>query len=69
MIKVVSIAKISSEIYKRYSSYPQKHIPAKYLKNLSMKIIFLGKNFIRSLIFFPKGFLESIGVSEEINLR
>ena len=59
IIKTVSRAKISSpEINKGYSSYPQKHILAKYL-------IFLGKDFVRSLIFYSK----SIGVSEEINLR
>ena len=41
-------------IYKGYLSYTQKYIPAKYLKNLSMKIIVLGKDFIRSLIFYSK---------------
>ena len=36
----------SLETYQGYSSHLQKHIPAKYLKNLSMKFIFLGKDFI-----------------------
>ena len=55
IIKTVSTTKKRSpEIYKGYSSYPQKHIPAKYLKNLSMKLFFLGKDFIRSLIFYSK---------------
>ena len=53
---MASTAKINStEIYKGYSSPSQKHIPAKYLKSLSMKIIFIGKGFIRSLIFYSKG--------------
>ena len=54
---MVSTAKRSSPgIHKSYSFYSQKHIPAEYLKNLSMKII-------------PNGFLESIAVSEEIDLK
>ena len=71
IITTLSTAKISSpEIYKGYLSNPQKHIPAKYLKKISVKIIFLGTDFIRSLHFFiPNGFLDSIGVSKEIILR
>ena len=46
-MKTVSITKITfPETYQGYSSHLQKHIPAKYLKNLSMKFIFLGKGFI-----------------------
>ena len=39
-------------MYKGYSSHPQKHIPGKYLKNVSMKTVFLGKDFIRSFFLF-----------------
>ena len=58
IIKTLSTAKIGSpEIYKGYLSNPQKHIPAKYLKKISVKIIFLGKYSIRSLNFlFQIGF-------------
>ena len=53
---MVSTAKINStERYNGYSSPSQKHIPAKYLKILSMKNVFIGKDFIRSLIFYSKG--------------
>ena len=34
-------------MYKGYLSDAQKHITAKHLKNLSVKIISLGKDFIR----------------------
>ena len=51
--KTVSTAKINtSEMYKSYSSHPQRYIPAKYLKNVSMKTVFLGKDFIRSFFLF-----------------
>ena len=55
-MKTVSITKITfPETYQGYSSHPQKHIPAKYLKNLSMKIIFLYiKDFISSLISYSQ---------------
>ena len=36
-------------------------IPAKYIQKLSVKIIFLGKDFIRSLNFlFQIGFLRAL---------
>ena len=48
----LNVLKISSpEIYKGYLSNLQKHIPAKYLKKISVKIMFLGKDFICSLNF------------------
>ena len=58
IIKTLSTAKIiSPEIYKGYLSNPQKHIPAKYFKKISVKIIFLGKDFVLSLNFlFQIGF-------------
>ena len=58
IIKTISTAKISSpERYKSCLSNTQKHIPAKYLKKISVKIIFLGEDFIRSLDFlFQIGF-------------
>ena len=49
---MLSTAEISSpEICKGNLSNPQKYIPAKYPKKLSVEIMFLDKDFIRSLIF------------------
>ena len=72
IIKTLSTAKISSpEMCECCLSNPQKYIPAKYPKKLSVKNISLGNDIIRSLTHFcvPDGFLESIGASKEIILR
>ena len=51
-MKTVSTTKITfPETYQGYSSHPQKHIPAKYLKNLSMKIIVFRYRFYSFINF------------------
>ena len=69
-IYIYKISKINFlKKYKAYSSHPQKHIPGKYLKNLSMKTIFLGNDFIRALLFYSKWVPREHWRPEEINLR
>ena len=62
IIQPLPTTKISSpEIYEGYLSNRQKYIPEKYQKKLSLEIIFLGQNFIRSLNFlFQINFLKAL---------
>ena len=62
IIQPLPTAKIlSPEIYEGYLYNQQKYIPEKYQKNLSLKIIFLGKNLILSLSFlFQIDFLRAL---------
>ena len=54
IVKTLSTTKVSSsEIYEDHSLF-DKNIPTKYLKSLSMKIIFLDKAFILSFNFSSK---------------
>ena len=53
-IKTLSAVKLSSpEMYKGYSIHSQRHVLAKYPKNVSVNFFFLGKDFIR-LDFFSR---------------